>query len=103
MNENFRKELINLLSGKKAHATFEKAVADFSAKYINEKVEGINNTAREIVEHMRIAQWDILDFINNTEYKIKEFPAGYWPKEKTATSEMWNESIQKFKMILTNS
>ena len=94
--EILKKELLNLLSGKNAHATFEKAVADFPVKYINEKVEGINNTAWELVEHMRIAQWDILDFINNPEYKMKEFPAGYWPKEKTATSEMWNESIQKF-------
>lgn len=92
-----RKELLNLMSGKNAHATFEKAVANFPAEYINTKVEGIDLSAWQLAEHMRLAQWDILDFIRNPDYKEREFPSGYWPKDESATSEMWSETINKFK------
>ena len=95
-NDIIRKELLNLLYGRNAHATFEKAVANFPMEYINSKVEGIDHSPWQLVEHMRLAQWDILDFILNPNYKEREFPTDYWPKEKTATPEMWNETINKF-------
>ena len=46
---------------------------------------------------MRLAQWDILDFIRNPNYKTMEFPADYWPKEEKVTPEMWEETVEKFK------
>ena len=95
--ETIKKELLNLLSGKNAHATFEKAVADFPMENINSKVEGVDHSSWQLLEHMRLAQLDILDFMLNPDYKERQFPADYWPKEKTATPEMWNETIKSFK------
>ena len=95
--EILRKELLNLLYGRNAHATFEKAVTNFPMEYINSKVEGIDHSPWQLIEHMRLGQWDILDFIRNPNYKEVEFPSGYWSKEENATPEMWNNTIQKFK------
>ena len=95
--EILRKELLNLLSGKNAHATFEKAVANFPMENINSKVGGIDHSSWQLLEHMRLAQWDILDFIRNPDYEALEFPAGYWPKKEKATPEMWNETVRNFK------
>ena len=90
-----RKTLLESLDGRNAHLTFKSTVKDFPPEYYNEKVDGIEYSCWGLIEHMRIAQSDILDFINNPEYKEREWPASYWPT-KAADKESWGKSIQQF-------
>lgn len=90
-----RKHLIESLSGEKAHITFDRVVADFPLYAINKKVNGIPHSPWYLVEHMRLAQRDIIDFIKNPNYQIMKWPDDYWPKVDT-DKDTWNQSIENF-------
>lgn len=93
-----RSHLLSLLQGGNAHVTFEDAVKGFPESRINERVEGIPYSAWQLLEHMRISQYDILDFVRNPKYKYMEWPKDYWPaKGKKATKGDWEKSIAMFK------
>ena len=87
--------LVESLTGEKAHITFDRVVEDFPIAAINERVEGIPHSPYDLVEHMRLAQADIIDFIRNHDYREMKWPDDYWPKDE-ATEEEWNGSIQNF-------
>lgn len=90
-----RKHLIESLTGEKAHITFDRVVDDFPIAAINERVEGIPHSPYDLLEHMRLAQADIIDFIKNPDYREMKWPDDYWPKAE-GTEEDWNHSIQNF-------
>ena len=93
-----RKDLFELLDGAHAHAPFEKVIADFPAKLRGEIPEGLPHSAWMLLEHMRIAQWDILDFSRNPKYKEMKWPDDYWPKSPAPSSEgAWDKSIKSFR------
>ena len=105
MKENqdkaLREHLLELLKGGGAHAKFGDAVADLPDDLRGKKVEGLPYTFWMVLEHMRIAQWDILDFSINQKYKAMKWPDGYWPKTEAPTTDAaWNDSIKKFKKDL---
>jgi hypothetical protein len=59
--------------------------------------EGAEHSSWELVEHLRIAQWDILDFSSNPEYRERRWPEDYWPKSAAPASEAaWDESVSSF-------
>jgi hypothetical protein len=87
-----REDLLELLEGKSAHINFESAVAEFRLDKINTKVDGSPHTAWQLVEHIRIAQWDILEFCRNGEHESPPWPEGYWPKTQ-GTDESWKMSV----------
>jgi uncharacterized damage-inducible protein DinB len=96
-----RKHVIYLLNEGGAHVTFDAAVARFPAAARGKKPKGAPHTAWQLVEHMRIAQWDILEFSRNAAHVSPEFPEGYWPKsEAPPTDRAWNESLRKFRADL---
>ena len=96
-----REHLLYLLRGGGAHAKFDEVVSDFPAKLRGKKVEGLPYTAWMLLEHMRIAQWDILDFTMNPKYKAMAWPANYWPKTEAPPSPAaWNNSIKAFEKDL---
>lgn len=96
-----RNHLLKLLDGRWAHLDFERAVANFPAELRGAKPPGAPHSAWELLEHMRIAQWDILDFSINPDYEDKEFPAGYWPATPAPLSDdAWNKSLQAFRADL---
>ena len=102
MKENqdkaLREHLLELLKGGGAHAKFGDAVADLPDDLRGKKVEGLPYTFWMVLEHMRIAQWDILDFSVNPKYKAMKWPDGYWPKtEAPPSAAAWNNSIKEFK------
>jgi hypothetical protein len=98
---SLRDHLLYLLKGGGAHAGFDDVVADFPANLRGKKVEGLPYTAWMLLEHMRIAQWDILDFSINPKYKSRNWPAGYWPKsDAPPTAAAWSNSIKEFKRDL---
>jgi len=96
-----RKHVIYLLNEGGAHVTFDAAVARFPAAARGKKHKGAPHTAWQLVEHMRIAQWDILEFSRNAAHVSPEFPEGYWPKsEAPPTDRAWNESLRRFRADL---
>ena len=74
-----RQQLQQLLDGRNAHMTFDDAVANFPFDLINTRPPNVPYSFWHLVEHLRIAQWDILDFIHNANYIALEWPAGHQP------------------------
>ena len=92
-----REYLIKLLSGKWAHLEFQAAVAEFPARIRGTKAKGLPYTAWQLLEHMRIAQWDILEFSRNPGHVSPEWPAGYWPTTETPPDDSaWDKSVKTF-------
>lgn len=84
-----------------AHIDIEAAIARFPASLRGVKPTGAPHTAWQLMEHMRIAQWDILEFSRNSKHVSPEFPAGYWPPDETPPSaRAWNQSAQAFRSDL---
>lgn len=93
-----RSHLLSLLKGGNAHATFEDVIKDFPLSYINADVPNVPYSPWRLLEHIRITQWDILDFIRNSNYKYMKWPDAYWPKNnKKATEKDWKSTIVMFK------
>lgn len=96
-----RDHLLNLLDGKGAHVSFESAIADLPATIRGKKAEALPYTIWELLEHMRIAQWDILEFSRSSEHISPEWPDGYWPKQGAPDDESaWQKSIGAFRSDL---
>ena len=97
-NSELRRELLELLDGGHAHARFEDVAAVFPARLRGECPKGLPHSPWTLVEHMRMAQWDILEFSRNSKYVSPPFPEGYWPQNSApAGARAWNESIRRFK------
>jgi hypothetical protein len=95
--KSLRKHLVNLLTKGEAHATFEDAVQDVPAAARGTVPEGAAHSLWELVEHMRIAQSDILEFSRDAKHKSPKFPKGYWPKTATPpNAKAWDKSIKEF-------
>ncbi len=92
-----RKQLLDLLHGGNAHMSFNEAIARFPAKYINKKPPHLPYSFWHLLEHMRIAQRDILEFIQNPDYTSPKWPDKYWPEEnKKAGKTQWQKTIKDF-------
>ncbi len=101
-NHSLRQHLLELLAGGHAHAKFEDAVKDLPPKLRGEKPPNFPHSPWMILEHLRIAQWDILEFSRGEKHKSPKWPEGYWPKEDAPPSEAaWNKSIKQFESDLS--
>jgi DinB superfamily len=95
--QSLRTEVDRLLSGKGAHADFDAAVVDFPAKLRGVKPEGAAHSAWQVLEHIRIAQWDMLEFSRDAKHVSPEWPEGYWPKEAApGNAAAWDTSVKAF-------
>lgn len=95
-HEPLRKQLYELLQGGQAHATFDDAVKDFPAELRGKVPDNLPYSAWQLVEHLRIAQRDILEFSAPPTggYQPLEWPEAYWPKSAEPPSEhAWDHSI----------
>ena len=100
-NQSLREHLLYLLSGGGAHINFETLIADFPTEIINGKVEGVPYTPWQLLEHMRLAQWDIVRFSIDADHLSPEFPKGYWPPpDAVADNHRWNDTLQAFRADL---
>ena len=96
--EPLKKELIKQLRGGNAHAKFEDATAKMPKELRGKRVEGLPYSAWQLLEHLRIAQRDMLDFCRNEDgsYKEKKWPDDYWPKSAEPPSEKaWDDSVSQ--------
>jgi len=95
-----REHVLYLLRGGGAHLTFEQGVAGLPAPLRGARAPGAPHTPWQLVEHMRICQWDILDFSVNPDYKEMGFEE-YWPKSAAPPDEVaWEESLRRFRADL---
>lgn len=93
-----RKQLVNLLTVRQAHMDFADAVADFPAEHINTRPTNCDYTFWHLLEHMRICQRDILDYIQSTDYKWLTFPDDLWPDNTAKTDHAgWQQTIANFR------
>ncbi|HEY6937575.1 MAG TPA: DinB family protein [Terriglobales bacterium] len=96
-----RQHLLDLLKGGNAHVKFDEVVRDFPEGLRGKKPEGQPHTAWRLLEHMRIAQWDIVEFSRSSKHVSPEFPDGYWPKGDTPPSATaWEKSVKQFRADL---
>jgi hypothetical protein len=96
-----RDHLLYLLQGGGAHVDFVAAVADLPAGLRGGKVAGLPHTPWRLLEHLRIAQWDILEFCRNPRHVSPTFPEGYWPKGDAPPDDAaWNGSVAMFRADL---
>jgi hypothetical protein len=94
----FRKELISLLTEDNAHVGFDAVVKDFPATLRGERPDGLPYSAYQLVEHLRIAQWDIVEYALNPKHKSPEFPAGYWPTSaEPPDTKAWDKAVAGFR------
>jgi hypothetical protein len=95
---HLRQNLIYLISGGGAHAKFDEVIEDFPRELRGAKPKGFPHSAWMLLEHMRIAQWDILEFSRDSNHKSPTWPKGYWPKtDAPASPAAWTDSIEQFR------
>ncbi|MGZ4732872.1 MAG: DinB family protein [Terriglobales bacterium] len=98
---SLRQHLLELLKGGSAHARLDDAIAGIPAKLRGKKPAGFPHSAWMLLEHIRIAQWDILEFSRNRKHVSPDWPQGYWPRSEAPPSAVaWNASIKKLRQDL---
>jgi hypothetical protein len=96
--QSLREHLLYLLRGGGAHMSFDDFIGEFPAELCAEEVPGLPYSAWQVLEHMRRAQWDILEFSRDPKHVSPDFPKGYWPStEDKGSVALWKESTAKFK------
>jgi hypothetical protein len=92
---SLRKRLVELLQGGEAHVAVSAALADFPAEKRGVYVSGLEHTAWQLLEHIRLAQRDILDFSRDPKHVSPDFPDGYWPQTPGPHEDAaWTKSVQ---------
>jgi len=100
-DSSLRQHLVTLLSGGSAHASFDQAVAGLPVALRGKRARGLPFTPWRLLEHLRIAQWDILEFSRDAKHVSPDWPAGYWPKgDAPPSAKAWNHSVAKFRLDL---
>ena len=96
-----RQHLVKLLSSEEAHVNFETVIGGLPAKLRGAKVRGLPFSAWRLLEHMRIAQWDILEFSRDAKHISPKFPEGYWPaSDAPPRAAAWSASVKGFRRDL---
>ena len=93
-----REHLLFLLKGGGAHVNFDNAVKGIPPALRGKRPKGVEHSLWEILEHMRLAQGDILEFSRDPKHVSPDWPAGYWPKTATPPSAAaWAKSVREFR------
>ena len=96
-----RDHLVSLLSGRGAHVDWKVTFSGVPPKLRGVRPDGLPYSIWELLEHLRIAQWDILEFSRNGKHKSPAWPEGYWPKtEAPPSAASWNNSLRSFRADL---
>jgi hypothetical protein len=96
-----REHVVYLLKGEGAHAGFETTVKEMPANLQGKRPPGLPHSAWELLEHLRIAQWDILEFTRDPKHVSPEWPLGYWPASpEPPDSQAWGKSVAAFRVGL---
>ena len=100
-DKTIRDYLVRYLDWHEAHAHWRNVFKGIPPKAQGTRPKGGPHSPWEILEHMRLAQYDILDFSRNPDYAEKDWPADYWPKKPAPPSpEAWEKSVTTFEKDL---
>ena len=100
-DSSLRQQLRELLTGEHAHVGFDAAVADLPPRVRGVKPDGADHTPWQLLEHLRLALWDILEFSRDPKHVSPKWPQGYWPKTGAPPDDAaWDESVESFQKDL---
>lgn len=100
-DKQLREHLLKLLTGGEAHATFEKAIEGLPVELQGKKPKGAEHSPWQLLEHLRIAQWDILEFSRDAKHQSPQWPEGYWPAKAAPPDEKaWDKTVRAFRKDL---
>lgn len=96
-----REQLLTLMTGGNAHADFEAAIKNLPVDLRGKTPKGAEHSPWQLLEHMRIAQWDILEFSRDARHKSPKWPDEYWPASpKPPDEKAWDKSVRAFRRDL---
>jgi hypothetical protein len=96
-----RQHLVKLLRSDEAHIGFEAVIGGLPTKLRGARPRSLPFTPWRLLEHLRIAQWDILEFSRDAKHVSPEFPAGYWPAtDAPPSAAAWKASVEAFRRDL---
>ncbi len=96
-DEALRQLIVDFLTGPHAHGTFDDAIADWPVELRGTRAESLPHTGWQLLEHLRISQFDILDFSRSADHVSPEWPEGYWPDQEAPPDKAaWTESVRLF-------
>ena len=99
---SLREHLRELLTKANAHVDFDRAIADLPVEARGARHPSVPHTPWRLVEHLRIAQWDILQFCLDPDHVSPEYPEGYWPEgDAPPDADAWDRSVDGFQTDLT--
>ncbi len=99
-DEALRDHLVKLLEGGHAHATFEAAIKGLAPPLRARAPKGLPYSPWQLLEHLRITQWDILEFSRDRAHQSPSWPEGYWPQETRPSEPAWRKSVSQFRRDL---
>jgi hypothetical protein len=92
-----RRQLVSALEGGQTHMSFAEATKGFPTAAINSRLSRVPYSFWHLVEHLRLTQRDMLDYMTSTAYAEPPFPEGYWPaRSARATPAQWRRSVAQF-------
>ncbi len=100
VEQALRDHLVNLLRGGQAHATFDSAIKGIPPALRGRAPKGLPYSPWQLLDHMRIAQWDILEFIRDRDHQSPKWPEGYWPEQAKPSESQWRRSVADFRRDL---
>jgi hypothetical protein len=100
-DQQIRQQLAKALDWGEAHPDFATAVADFPEDLRGVVPPGFPHSAWELLEHLRIALWDIIEFTKDARHKSPPWPAGYWPSSRVPPQEeAWGQCVESITDLL---
>ena len=97
-DQSIRKHVLYLLRGGGAHLSFDDFINSFPADLCGRRIDGLPYTPWQVLEHMRLAQWDILEFSRDASHVSPEWPKGYWPQpDDLGSPTLWQQTIDQFR------
>lgn len=96
-DQAIREHVLYLLRGGGAHLSFDDLVKGFPVEFCDRQIKGLPYTPWQVLEHMRLTQWDILEFSRDADHVSPDFPIGYWPKpEELGNPTLWKKTVEGF-------
>ena len=96
-DQKLRKQIVEFLSGRGAHVDWKASFRGVPPKLRGVRPSGFPHSLWELLEHMRIAQWDILEFSRDAKHVSPEWPTGYWPATPAPpNAKAWDKSLKAF-------
>ncbi|MGA2373030.1 MAG: DinB family protein [Candidatus Korobacteraceae bacterium] len=97
-DKQLRQQIAKVMDWNEAHADLSAAVSDFPAEFRGRVPDGLPYSAWQLLEHLRIALWDILEFSRDAKHKSPEWPEGYWPKKTAPPNDAaWEKSVSSIR------